>query len=94
MRTVNVHEAKTQLSRLLEAVETGEEVVIARAGKPVARLVPLQAEPARRHLGALEGRFSVPDDWDAPLPDGVLTSFYSGPIEPAPRGPARRSKRQ
>ena len=77
MTTVNVHEAKTQLSRLLEAVEAGEEVIIARAGKPVARLVPLAADKPRRRLGLLKGRLSVPDDFDAPLPDDVLDTFYT-----------------
>lgn len=80
MRIVNVHEAKTHLSRLLEAVEAGEEVVIARAGKPIARLAPLRV--ARRRLGALEGRFEVPSDWDEPLPDDVLASFTDSPLEP------------
>lgn len=80
MRTVNVHEAKTHLSQLLEAVEAGEEVVIARAGKPVARLTPLRR--VKRRLGALEGRFDVPSNWDEPLPEDVLATFTDGPIEP------------
>lgn len=75
MRTVNVHEAKTHLSRLLEAVEAGEEVLIARAGRPVARLGPLAAVAQPRRLGMLAGRFEVPDDWDAPLPAEVLDAF-------------------
>jgi len=76
VREVNVHEAKTHLSRLLAEVEHGEEVVIARAGKPVAKLVPVQA-PAGRRLGIDEGVFEVPDDFDAPLPDEVLADFLS-----------------
>lgn len=80
MPTVNVHEAKTQLSRLLEAVEAGEDVVIARAGRPVARLVPVT--PARRQLGGLQDRFTVPADWDAPLPDAVLADFHGRPADP------------
>ena len=75
MLTVNVHEAKTQLSRLLEVVEAGEEVVIARAGRPVARLVGLAPATPKRRLGLLEGRFTVPADFDAPLPDDVLALF-------------------
>lgn len=75
MRTVNVHEAKTHLSRLLEEVEAGQEVVIARAGRPVARLVPLQAARPPRQLGILAGRTTVPDDWDAPLPADALAAF-------------------
>lgn len=75
MLTVNIHEAKTQLSRLIESVEAGEEVVIARAGKPVARLVPLEPTPPRRRLGSLEGKFTVPDNFGAPLPDDVIALF-------------------
>lgn len=75
MRTVNVHEAKTHLSRLLEAVEAGEEVLIARAGRPVARLAPLERAAAPRRLGLLAGRFTMPDNWDAPLPQDVLAAF-------------------
>jgi prevent-host-death family protein len=76
MQHVNIHAAKTQLSRLLDAVANGEEVVIARAGKPVARLVPFHdARQPRRHLGTLAGKFTVPDDFDDPLPDGVQADF-------------------
>ena len=75
MTIVNVHQAKTQLSKLLLAVEAGEEIVIARAGRPVARLVGLEPAPRPRRLGLLEGRFTVPDDFDAPLPDKVLALF-------------------
>lgn len=63
---VNVHEAKTHLSRLLERVEAGEEIVLARRGRPVARLVPL-AVPTPR-LGTMEGMIRIGDDFDAPLP--------------------------
>jgi prevent-host-death family protein len=75
MRTVNIHEAKTHLSRLLDDVGEGEEVVIAKAGRPVARLVPFRPRRTRRKLGILAGRFSVPADFDAPLPDHVLSGF-------------------
>jgi prevent-host-death family protein len=71
---VNTHEAKTHLSRLLARVANGEEIVIAKAGHPVARLVPLEKRP-RRVLGQDEGLFEVPDDFDAPLPPDVLASF-------------------
>lgn len=74
MVEVNVHEAKTHLSRLLRRVAAGEEIVIARAGRPIARLVPIEARP-RRVLGLDEGLFEVPDDFDAPLPDGILDDF-------------------
>ena len=75
MRTVNMHEAKTHLSRLVDDASAGEEILLAKAGKPVARLGPLQPAPKRRRLGALAGRFTVPDDFDAPLPDDVLANF-------------------
>ena len=69
---VNVHQAKTHLSRLLEGVAAGGEVVIAKAGKPMARLVPLASTPRTKTLGLLKGRIRVPDDFNAPLPDEIL----------------------
>jgi prevent-host-death family protein len=75
MRTVNIHAAKTHLSRLVEDAAGGEEIVIAKAGKPVARLCPLAARPGKRQLGALEGKLRIPDDFDAPLPDWLLDAF-------------------
>lgn len=77
MRTVNIHAAKTRFSQLVDEVAAGEEIIIARAGKPVARLVPLAAPPAgqERVLGRMAGRLSVPDDFDAPLPQDVLDAF-------------------
>jgi len=76
MTEVSVHEAKTHLSRLLRRVTSGEEVVICRSGKPVARLVPV-ARPKQRQLGRDRGLFVVPDDFDAPLPEDVLGDFDS-----------------
>jgi prevent-host-death family protein len=74
MKTINVHEAKTHLlSRLLESVEQGEEVIIARAGKPIAKLVPLT--PQRRQPGGLKGKIRIHPDFDAPLPDEVDSAF-------------------
>lgn len=71
METVNVHQAKTQFSRLLARVELGEEIVIANRGVPVAKLVPVQpARDRRASLGLDQGRFTVPDDFDAPLTVG------------------------
>ena len=67
MDTVNVYDAKTHLSRLLERVEHGERIVIARAGKPVAMLVPL--EPAPRPIGMWKGQVWMSDDFDDPLPE-------------------------
>lgn len=74
MAEVNVHEAKTHLSRLLVRVAAGEEIVISRAGKPVARLVPIRSAVART-LGIDRGLFEVPDDFDGPLPAEVLDAF-------------------
>lgn len=73
---VNVHEAKTHLSRLLERVALGEEVVIAKAGKPVAKLVPVSTKPKKRILGSAKGEFVVPDDFNAPLPKEIEDLFY------------------
>jgi prevent-host-death family protein len=74
-KTVNVHEAKTHLSRLLDRVSQGEEVIIARAGKPVARLVSVNERPERRVPGSASGRIVVSEDFDAPLPEEVLETF-------------------
>jgi prevent-host-death family protein len=74
-KEVNTHEAKTQLSRLLKRVALGDEITIASRGKPVARLVPIPAKAGRRKLGMFRGKFSVPDDFDAPLPDEILDAF-------------------
>ena len=74
--TVNIHAAKTQLSRLLEQVEEGEEIVIARAGKPIARIVPLVPTRPKRRLGILEGQYTLADNIDDPLPDDLLEEFY------------------
>ncbi len=73
-KTVNVHEAKTHLSKLLERVEAGDEVIIARAGRPVARLIPF-AQPGKRALGLDAGQGFIAPDFDAPLPDDVLADF-------------------
>ena len=74
-RTVNVHEAKTHLSRLLEAVEAGEDVVIARAGKPIARLVPAGARTEPRTPGAWRGRVVIADDFDE-TPEELIAAFH------------------
>jgi prevent-host-death family protein len=75
MRTVNIHAAKTHLSRLVEDAAAGEEIIIAKSGKPLARLCPLAQPPKRRVLGRLRGKLIVPDDFDAPLPDEILDLF-------------------
>jgi len=77
--TVNVHEAKTQLSRLLVRVGLGEEVIIARAGKPIARLVAFADAPRQRVAGSGRGEIWIAPDFDAPLPDDTLDSFEERP---------------
>lgn len=75
--TVNVHEAKTHLSKLLGRVEAGEEIILARAGKPCARLVPLEPERPRRRIGLLAG-LKVPPEFFEPLPDDELAAWEGG----------------
>jgi prevent-host-death family protein len=75
MKPVNIHQAKTELSKLVERAEAGEEVIIARAGRPAAKLVPLTRVRGRRRLGLLDGKFKIPDDFNEPLPESVLRSF-------------------
>ena len=74
-KSVNVHEAKTHLSRLLGRVERGEEIVIARAGRPVARLIPVGRPKEERILGLDRDTVVIADDFDAPLPDDLLAEF-------------------
>jgi prevent-host-death family protein len=76
---VNIHEAKTHLSRLLQRVAAGEEVTIARSGEPVARLVAVEPRK-KRPLGFARGQVWVADDFDAPLPDDLLKAFYGGEL--------------
>ena len=78
MKSVNIHEAKTHLSRLVERVQAGEEIIIAKNGVPLARLVPLQAQTTPRRPGGWEGRIVIADDFDAPLPSELLAAFGSG----------------
>ena len=73
--TVNIHEAKTHFSRLLARVSLGEEVIIAKAGKPVARLVPIGEKSARRVAGSAAGKVVIMPDFDAPLPEDGLEAF-------------------
>lgn len=75
MTTLNIHEAKTHLSRLVEEAVAGEEIVIAKAGKPLVRLVPLGREAPKRRIGALRGQIQIADDFDAPLPAEILAGF-------------------
>jgi prevent-host-death family protein len=75
MKAVNIHEAKTHFSRLLRRVAAGEEITIANRGTPVALLVPVPDMQTGRKLGMLRGKFVVPDDFDAPLPQEILAAF-------------------
>ncbi|RDK08138.1 type II toxin-antitoxin system Phd/YefM family antitoxin [Cupriavidus lacunae] len=75
MRTVNIHEAKTHFSRLVDAAASGEEIVIAKAGKPAARLVPMERARVVRRFGGLKGKVRIAEDFDAPLPDDVIAAF-------------------
>jgi prevent-host-death family protein len=76
-KKVNIYDAKTRLSQLVEEAAAGRDVVIARAGRPVARLTRVEA-PGKRRLGVLDGRFRIPDDFNRPLPDGVIRAFEGG----------------
>jgi prevent-host-death family protein len=78
MKQFNIHQAKTGLSKLVERAEAGEDIVIARAGRPVARLVALTKSRAPRRLGLLDGKFNIPDDLNKPLPASVLRAFDGG----------------
>ena len=72
---VNIHEAKTHFSSLLAKVGKGEEVIISKAGKPIARLIPIGEKPIKRDAGSAKGRVIMAEDFDAPLPEEVLDSF-------------------
>jgi prevent-host-death family protein len=77
MRTINISAAKAHFSRLIDAVVAGDEIVITRSGKPAARLIPIKSviAPSQRQLGILARKLSVPDDFDAALPEQVLRDF-------------------
>jgi len=75
MTKVNVYEAKTRLSRLLDRAQAGEEILITRHGRPVARLVAARVRLEPRKLGRLRGRIRMSSDFDAPLPEEILAAF-------------------
>jgi prevent-host-death family protein len=84
MPQVNLHEAKTHLSRLVEAAAKGKEIVIAKAGKPMARLVPLRPSARKeRKPGALKGRIWVAEDFDEPMAAEELSAWTDTPIFPS-----------
>ncbi len=72
---INIYEAKTHLSRLADEAAQGVEIVIARAGKPIARLCRIKPKAKKRRLGVRDGKFKVPEDFSAPLPEEVLAAF-------------------
>jgi antitoxin (DNA-binding transcriptional repressor) of toxin-antitoxin stability system len=74
---VNIHEAKTQLSQLLQRVSSGEDVIIARAGKPIAYLSRIPQTPGNRKPGSARGLIQMAEDFDAPLPEGIQEDFHS-----------------
>lgn len=78
MRTVNIHAAKTHFSRLVEDAAAGEEIVIAKAGKPVARLCPLAQPKPRRKLGILDGKIEIPEDFDTLYEEEIRKLFEEG----------------
>ena len=95
MPTYTVHQAKTNLSKLLAQAEAGEEVIIARDDKPVVRLTPIEAAKPKRVFGAYKGRATVTDAFFEPLPDTELELWSEGPVFPekAPmRNPRSRRK--
>ncbi len=73
---VNIHEAKTHLSRLIERVEAGEEITLARAGRPVARLVPLEHRTQPRKIGLLRGQIELADDWDSAATNEQIARLF------------------
>jgi prevent-host-death family protein len=75
MRVINIHAAKTHLSRLVAEVAAGEEIVIAKAGKPVARLLPFEPRREPRRPGLMKGKIWIADDFDEPLPEEIMAAF-------------------
>ncbi len=75
MPTVNIHDAKTHFSRILSRVESGEEIIIAKAGRPVARLLPLKGKIKKRIPGTAKGRITIMKDFFTPLPEDILDEF-------------------
>jgi prevent-host-death family protein len=91
---VNIHQAKTHLSELLRRVVGGDEITICRAGVPVARLIAAKPQAKPRPLGMYRGQFTVPEDFDAPLPDELLAQFYGGEVpKPIKRAGKKRGRR-
>jgi prevent-host-death family protein len=77
---VNIHEAKTHLSRLIERALAGEDVIVAKAGKPLVRITPIALK--KPVLGSARGMFTLPPGWDAPMTDEELAEWEDGPVFP------------
>jgi prevent-host-death family protein len=75
MEQINIHDAKTHLSRLLERASSGEEIIIAKAGKPIAKLGPVQATRKGRKKGLLKGKIKIGKSFDKPLPEKIQAAF-------------------
>ncbi|MGS0743934.1 type II toxin-antitoxin system Phd/YefM family antitoxin [Glaciimonas sp. GG7] len=75
MQTINIHNAKANLSKLVDAAASGEEIIIPKAGMPTARLMPMQSEKVVLSFGRLKGKIRIADDFDSPLSDGVIARF-------------------
>jgi len=82
MRVINVHEAKTHLSKLLDRVAAGEEIIIAKANRPMARLLPLEPETSRRRLGTGKGEIWMSEDFDEPLSEEDLAGWEDSELVP------------
>lgn len=89
MVQINIHEAKTHFPRLVDRAAAGEEIIISKSGKPMAKLVPLQQDLTPGRFGLMKGEMYISDDFDAPLPPDVLVSFYGEGEEEDLGGPAR-----
>jgi prevent-host-death family protein len=89
MAQVNIHEAKTHLSRLVERAAQGEEIVIAKAGTPKAKLVPI-GKPGKRRPGRLKGKIRIAGDFDAPMTEAELAQWYDAPLLPNENAKRRR----
>ena len=76
MKVINIHKAKTNLSRIAEEVAAGEEIIVAKAGKPKMKLVPIVHDKKKIKFGALKGKIKISDDFDAPLPEDIIDDFY------------------
>lgn len=77
----NIHDAKTNLSRIIDRVEHGEEIIISRAGTPVAKVIPLTRRATRNRRGSLAGRLVLSDDWDAPEVNEAIARDFGFPAQ-------------